>query len=346
MRKCLFIFLLGLMPLSTVYAVKMSSLYQAELPVTSQSYEDRQQAVTDGFLQVLIKLSGNPDIAKNPAIKPNLTRADYYVQDFSYSAPTTDSSQYIIRVRYNIDDVNRLLKKTSVAYWGENRPLVIVWLAVATSPEAPAIVDSESSGDLLDKMKMESKKLGLPLIFPVMDVADMDQVTVDDVNLAKLPVIKAASKRYEPGAYLIGNVQQVHGEFQSQWQLILNDKKWTWSLNDKKMNNIVITVLDSVNQTLAKNTVVKPLDTDETWLKLEVVNVTERVDLAHLTQFIEQLTPVQQVELSEVEGAVVQLAVKVRGSLSAFQKNVLTGQHLVFKSQDNASNKLVYEWVK
>ena len=96
MKKLLWVIVLFIcFPFTSALAVKVSSLYQAEIAVASQADDARVQAVKDGLLQVLIKMSGDPAINANPDIKQSLQRADYYVQEFSYSAPTTASSQYL-----------------------------------------------------------------------------------------------------------------------------------------------------------------------------------------------------------------------------------------------------------
>src|SRR5437016_2913889 len=91
---------------NSALAVKVSSLYQAELPVSSQSQESRAEAVKEGFSQVLVKLTGDPQILKNPQIQDSLQKADYFVQEFGHSASTTSSSQYQIQIKYESDDVN------------------------------------------------------------------------------------------------------------------------------------------------------------------------------------------------------------------------------------------------
>src|SRR3990167_4757246 len=156
---CLFIMVMFSF-FATAFAVKVSSLYQFETPVVSQADDVREEAVREGFLQVLIKISGDPEIAKHPVIKPNLKRADYYVQEFSYSAPTS-SPYYLLRIRYDRDDINRLLKKARLPFWGENRPLIMAWVAFTNSKNFAEIIGSENPGSILRTMRQESKKNGL-----------------------------------------------------------------------------------------------------------------------------------------------------------------------------------------
>jgi len=346
MKKLLLSFIvLFIFSITNAYAVKVSSLYQAEIQVASQTEDQKEQAVEDGFLQVLIKLTGDPQIGANPVIRQSMKKADYYVQEYSYLAPTPDASQYLIRIRYDIDDVNRLLKKAGVAYWGENRPLLLVWLAITDGQHNAEIIASEAPGTEYSTMKQQSRKYGIPLIFPIMDMDDMSKVSVNDVSDMTLPVLSEAAKRYSPDALLIGNLQKTKTGFAGRWRLVLGNTTFDWMISDKSVEGEMSAVMNFVSQNLAKNYVVKTADTQELTLKLEVTNVTQRDDLAQLVQYLKQLTPVEQVDLAQVAGDVVDLSVIVRGSLAGFLKNAAIGQRLVLKSQDDSTNKLVYKWV-
>lgn len=345
MKKLLLsIVMLALLPMTSAFAVKVSSLYQAQLPVAAQTDDLKAQAIKDGFLQVLIKLSGDPEIDKNPLIKPNLSRADYYVQEISYSATTPSSSEYIIQIRYDADDVKRLLKKSGIAYWGENRPLILVWLAVSNIESATKIIGNETPGEIFSVMKEQSKKYGLPLIFPVMDVDDVSQVSTSDVMDMTLPVLREAAKRYAPDALLIGKMAQTPTGFSSNWRFIADGTRWNWAITDKTADGVISSVMNQISQVLAKQYVVKAVDVPEVWIKLEVMNVTQRNDLNQLMQYLKQLSLIQQIKLLEVSGDVVEFAILVRGSIAAFQKNVAIDQHLEPKYQELSDNRLGYVW--
>lgn len=340
----LLLIILALLPMTPVFAVKVTSLYQAQLPVAAQTEDLKAQAIKDGLLQVLIKLSGDPQIENNPIIKPNLQRADYYVQEISYSATTTSSSEYTIQIRYDAEDVKRLLKKAGMAFWGETRPLILVWLAVSNKESATEIIGNENPGDIYTAINEQSKKYGLPLIFPVMDVNDVSQVSTDDVVNMTLPVLREAGRRYTPDAMLIGRMTQTEQGFSGDWRLVADGTKWNWTIADKTPDEVIGTLMNEVSQALAKHYSVKATDVPEVWIKLEVMNITQRNDLTQLMQSLKRLELIQQIKLLEVSGDVVELAVLVRGSIAAFQKNVVIDQRIVPKYEDLAASRLGYVW--
>ena len=345
MKRIVFTVMLAFVFCFPVWAVKVSSLYQVELPVATQQEDVRSEAVRDGFRQVLIKLSGNPDIDKNPLIKENIRRAEYYVQDYSYAPPSPASSTYFLKVRFDKEDTNNLLKKSGVIFWGDTRPLILVWLAVDDNVTND-IVSNEESNDLVTNLKEQGKKYGLPLIFPTMDVTDISVVSLDDVNRMNVKTLQSAGQRYAPDALLIGKLvkDQDADDWISEWKLVFDDNEWDFKVKDIDPDNIFDDVLFKAGKTLSQELMTKSAQKTQTWLKLQVANISRSNDLSDLMKFLKQLSQVQQVELSEVSGDVVQVSVLVKGNVSSFQQNAVIGQRLVFKDKNPSDSRLNFEW--
>ena len=275
-----------------------------------------------------------------------MQKADYYVQEYSYSSSSADSSQYILQIRYEAEDINHFLKKANLPYWRENRPLILIWLVAPNAQGVPEIIGSEAASRLITLIKQTARKDGLPAIFPMMDVADVSQVTPEDVSKLSLPILKEAAKRYSPDALLIGTLTSEGNVFKSQWQLILGNDQWNWTLTEGDEEALITHLFSQVSKTLAKHYAEKTVNAPQLLLRLEVSHVAERNDLGQLIQYLKQLTLVQQVQLSEISGDIAQLSVLISGTLVDFQENAAINQHLVLKSQDAGNNKLIYEWVR
>jgi hypothetical protein len=159
-----------------------------------------------------------------------------------------------------------------------------------------------------------------------------------------LPALKKAAKRYSPEALLIGSMDATREGTKSQWLLVLGNNKWNWTVVNKRTDNVIASLLNQVTQVLAKNYLVKMAEMDQIWISLEVINITKRDDLTQLMQYLKQLTPVREVRLLQVSGDVIELSVRVRGSLAAFKQVTSISQHLDLKAQDRTGNKLYYAW--
>lgn len=244
--------MLAMLVWTSVGAVKLTTLYEVSVPVASQAAEARTEAIHTAFQDVLIRLTGDQNIVKNKQIKPSLERADYFVQEFSYSAPEVSDATYTLNVKFSEQDVKRLLRKVGAKQWTNIRPLVLVWLATVDGQEA-SIIGIEGNNLVLQKFKQQGQRYGLPLIFPVMDVTDLSQISPDNITRVSLPEIKSASKRYEPDALLIGTIEMEDGTYQARWNLISKDKSWDWTTSGNSQDQVIGDALDHISQMFSQN---------------------------------------------------------------------------------------------
>lgn len=246
---CLFLFFGN----SMLFAAQMINLYTARVDVPAKTDDYKEQAVTDGLLQVLTKLSGNSLIKDSPDIQDNLKKADYFVQDMNYSDSTPDSSQYSLSIRYNPIDVQRILKNADIPIWGEVRPLILAWVAIDNGQGEFEIVNQDSKNELWQALELISQKYGLPLMMPLMDVTDLHQVEVNDVLNASVKTLKKAGERYAPEALLIGKIFKTDNGVQTKWLLVLDKKQWQWETQTEKLEQSIAITMATVNQSLAKH---------------------------------------------------------------------------------------------
>jgi len=328
---------------TSLYAAT-TSLYQTEVAVNSQSDDERARAVKEGLNHVLVKLTGNAQVDANKIIKAALEKADYYVQEYSYSTPDVSSYQYSLVITYDANDVNSLLKKSGLSYWGGERPSLLVWLLVSQKGQSE-IISNESVGETLPQMKQLGVQYGLPLIFPMMDVADMSQVSPDEINAMNVSLLEEAGKRYAPQGLLIGRIKEQDKQWLSDWQLIIAKSTWNFKMTGQSAHIIITDVLKNINQILAKQNASKKNDEPLIWLQLEITHVARPEDLSLLMQSLKQLSLVQQIKLSQVVGDRIDLAIEIRGSSSSFLQSAQMIQKLLFVSQEDI-NKLKYEWVR
>lgn len=343
-KQLLLAVVLLMLPFAFAFAVKVTSLYEVTLPVMTQHEDDRVAAARTGLEQVLMKLSGDQDIEKSAVIKAALKKADYYIQEYSYESPDSSEASYTIRIKFDKNDIRRLLKRASVAYWGEKRPLVLVWLVTADLNDDYQVIGSEQSNNILDAFRNESKKYGLPVIFPMMDMTDMGLISADDVASMNVASLNEAAKRYAPDALLIGKLIDNKQELNSHWILVKDGKTWEWTLSGADPDALFSNLLNQVRQTLSKKFALHVEDAVQTAFKLQVQNVVHPAEFEQLMGFIKQLAPVTRVQLSQVTGDVVDMDVEVQGTMTSFQENNLLNQHLTLMAHDQTRNQLVYEW--
>src|SRR5579872_5924360 len=116
------------------------ALYQAEVPVASQSQQDKQKGMEQALANVLVKVSGNNDILSNPNIAAKLVEAESLAQEFSFDVPHTPgvTGAYILQVRFDADAVDHLLHNAKAPILGQARPVTIAWVEFE-EPNKPAV---------------------------------------------------------------------------------------------------------------------------------------------------------------------------------------------------------------
>ncbi len=328
-------------------AVNVASLYRITVPVASQLPDQRDFAESDGFHQILIRLTSDPEIAKNPVIKSNLNRAEYYVRDYSYSPPSPSSSRYMMQIRYEQEDVVRLLKKASVPFWAESRPLTLAWLAVTDASNQTEIIGNDSTNDIYELVKMQSRRLGIALIFPVMDMNDISQVDTQNVMDVALPELRQASKRYHPDVLLIAQIHQGVDQVTGKWSLVMNSNQLDWQVSGKSMEEMVASAMEQISETMVRQYKVNAGKggREAYWLKVMVSNVNGNDNLARVMQYLKGLAPVEKLQLAQVAGDRVQLYLLIGGTVQNFQRNAALGRRLILKASDEAAKKVTYQWV-
>src|SRR5690349_11334235 len=118
------LFCIAFLNTTAAYASKISSLYQATLPVATQSAEERTDAIQKGLRQVLIKVTGTKQVLNNIRIKNSLAKAERFVQEFGYTQMSQQPG-YRLDLQFDSENINQLLQNASAPIWDAHRPLVL-----------------------------------------------------------------------------------------------------------------------------------------------------------------------------------------------------------------------------
>lgn len=329
-----------------VFAVRVNSIYKADLPVASQSAKDRSHAVLQGFTQVLVKVTGNSRILDNPSVKAWLKNAESLIEEYSYkSQDNVVNAPYLLELNFDPEGINKLLRDAGIPTWGQNRPLILAWVEFE-APDHPAeIVGSDSDGDIHVLLKQYSDQRGLPMLLPMMDVTDLNQVAVSDVVTMSLPTLQNAAKRYGSDALLVGHIMQADAGLTSQWKLTMGNNQWNWNISGQDLPEVLSTVVNNVADNLAARYAVVISNNVQTELTLNVTGVKQAAELTQLMTYLQRLSTVAEVRLVRVSNEGVILSVSLRGSKQAFIQATALGKMLKPQPGIADENTLNYLWV-
>lgn len=346
MKKSGLLFLLYLFCTSPVLAVRVQTLYQGVLPVSSQAATLRNQLANDALAQVLVKVSGNNTVLNNPTIRAQLGSAMSLMQEFGYvgAARAGSAKPWLLQVNFDPEGINKLLRDAGQPIWGQNRPLLMVWLDYEVSGHPASIIGADAGSDVSVMLKQEADRRGLPVVFPAMDVTDIGQVSVNDITTMALPKLMNAASRYTRDGMLIGRIQQTASGYNTQWKLVVGSDQWGWNITGNNLTDTLAAMADHVADALAGRYATVITNTVQSEFTLKIVNVAEADDFVQVMNYIKHLTPVSDVELVQITGNELILKVSLRGSYESFAKALSVGQKMTPVATTGTPSDRVYQW--
>lgn len=88
--------------------------YTAQIAVANENIPERDKAIITALQQVLVKISGKPDIINSKKIKKALMKASTIVQSYSYVTNIDNNKQpaLFLQVNFYPDSINKILDQT------------------------------------------------------------------------------------------------------------------------------------------------------------------------------------------------------------------------------------------
>lgn len=343
MKNIIWIILLATW-VQAAYAVKIKSIYEAEVPVRSQDVQLREQAIREAFIQTLNKISGSADILQNPIIKAALPQATNEVEEFGYIPSGISATPYLLKVQFDPKAMKKLLREAKAPIWGENRPLLLVWLSVESAGHAPEVIDNQSSNEYALLLKNQAEQRGLPIMLPMMDLAELNVVSPADIRAKSVGLLQKAAARYHSDGILIGSIDAKDKKLNGHWKLVLGPDQWEWDLSSDSAAGLVNLLGDKLVNTLAGRYAAVQTETVSSALILKVKGVAEQEDFENMMRFIKHLSLIKEMEIENVSGDEVVLSLNVQGAKTAFMQEASVGQHLQLQLENE--NELIYLWVR
>jgi hypothetical protein len=363
-KLCLLFFVV-----STAHAAEEIALYSADVPVASQSKQDWQQALPTAMQEVLQNVSGQTSLPKLETLNNALKNPEPWVQQYHYFAATKG---YTLHVQFDPAGINRLLQQVGIKASGTARPPILVWLAMDT-PEGRMIVPNNPSESVVNTLQKSAEKQSLSLLWPELDLQDMNQLNVDQVSAFDIPAITAASKRYQTSVILIGQINQNPAkQWQAQWMLLTPGTKTNWSTSSQEANAMMPSVVNTVAGVLQKQHVtaasaatvstptpsVNPSTATENAndnganpnnnvVTLKITGVNGLDDYAQVVKYVRTLPSITAVDANQVDAEFLVLNVTITGGKATLVQDLSNNDRLVpdqnTDSQDSDVD-LVYRW--
>jgi hypothetical protein len=346
-------------------AVEVQGLYQASVEINSQNGRDRAVALKRALAAVMLKVGGEQSVLENEVIKRALNNHRLYLTQYRYQHKTlqvTDDKdnvkQLFLLASFNSDKINQLFQEANLPLWGSLRPQVLLWL-VHENGLSRNIISNSSLSKLPFMVNEFSAQRGLPIMMPLMDLIDANQIKLSDVWGRFQEPIKNASNRYLPETIAVMRISDsslvavdydnteentpsdcgllcVQSEpneqrFVLDWSLlewggIEGQQKFSQQYLGEDPQLLLRQGLADITELIYKRYAL--LTTSQNDLTIEVSNIDSLMAYVEVFEFLGNLSSVKSVKLLNAKGNVRRFKLGLRGSKEALLASLMLSKQL------------------
>jgi hypothetical protein len=329
---------------SLVYAIPAASLYQITIPAPSESQDDLQKTLPEALIQVMIKVSGNSKIAQSSFLQAQLPQAASFVESYTY---LHTSEGLALQVQFARKAINQLIRQTGDQIWDDQRPLTLIAL-VAQDPSGPTLLNSQANSPLINVLQQNAERRGLPILLPLMDIQDMQDITQDDVSNLNVDGVLKVAHRYGAKNILEGRIYPVaDNQWRGVWLFVSEEKNIQWQIQGNSAEQVIANTFDKLANTLVSRvTKEEHLVSGKQQVLLHITQVNGLQDYADIIKYLRGLGPVANINVINVAPDNIDVEVNIEGGVEALNDVLHSSSKLQLQTNADASQdgRLVYQW--
>jgi len=197
---------------SVAIAASIGDLYSATVPVAGSGEAAQYAAFREAMRDILVRATGRRDAAELESLAPHVTQAARHVVSFRRAS----GSQ--LAVSFDGPAIENAIDAAGLPFWGPERPLTLVWLAVDRGGGRRGLLGAASTGEEKQRIDRVAARRGVPLVWPS---------SGDDLGRGFQQVwsgnhgpLVAAAARYGADGVLIGRATvTAAGHYAVEWAL-------------------------------------------------------------------------------------------------------------------------------
>ena len=347
MKRSVLFLLLLLLPI-IASGETIADLYQATVLVASRNQNDFQLGLIQAYKQVLIKVSGDPNIIASPIVQQNIGTLNNIIQRYSYNVTTTDNGEpeLLLQISFDPTSIHQILHQAGQKSWNKNRPLTIIWL-VYNDGKGLTILNNDANNDMSKAIEAASQLRGLPVLLPMMDLQDMNLISPQDIWTFNTRNLEQASARYHINDILAGRISQTtNGKWHADWLWLLDNQTVSWQTQGQTIPQTIGQVIDNLTSALVQRHAMLATNALKTQLTVKILNVEDLGQYSSVMHYLKSLTPVKRVELLNIQSQDVLVQITIRGREQDLVQ-VLEQQQILEPVQgtdDNEGVDLTLKW--
>ncbi|KJY68994.1 DUF2066 domain-containing protein [Vibrio nigripulchritudo] len=308
------------------FALTKVDIFQSEV-VLSAEEKAEDLAKAQGLEQVLIKASGQKDVASNPVIEKAMKSTSPYLSQISFG---NLDGQETLKVAFNPKQIQGLLTQAGLPYWSESRSSVLVWIVEEDRYERQ-IIWEQSGSNVTQLLNQFSDSRGLPVTVPVGDFDDVTGISAPEIWGAFVDPISKASQRYPADAVLVLRIQHLSsGRATVRWTLfdqtpsqMIGSQQSPMSGQERgEFSASLQQVVDQVSDYFAGKSAVQVSDVSTENVTVQFLEVKSSRDFFQLESLFKSLNSVASTEVLKIQGSEVTFKVHLLAPMVDFQREL------------------------
>jgi hypothetical protein len=318
----------------TSQAVVVEDLFTIEMAVADQTTSVRLEAFGEAFKLVVIKVSGSDDALKSPAFSRPMQNSARYVKQFRYinrkdeNSEGFDSGQLFLKINFNQRLVEGLLRENNFPVWGRERPGSLLVVSYDVN-EKIRLVSGETTPEIVDLLDKSAVKLGVPVLFPLMDLEDIALVNIGDIVSRQYENIDILADRYGPDALVIGQIVGRSGRgWHGDWEVRFAEQVFRWKFKASSKQEVVDQAIRHLARVLALEYALEDHRRVDEALLMSVSAMPKFNQLIAVQRYLESLSVVDSVRIALISDDVVTFKLKLRNDAEDLQRLIELGEVL------------------
>tara|TARA_R110002167_G_scaffold21143_8_gene76984 strand:- start:3212 stop:4264 length:1053 start_codon:yes stop_codon:yes gene_type:complete len=329
------------------FAGELADLYQSQLAVANQQAQERERVSPDILRQVLLKVVGDRVVLDAADLTPMLTGVGSLIEQTQYrrlnemADDLTQPDQLALVLKFNESAVNQALINNGLPIWSKSRPDVMVWLAIDNGQTRRILATDDEETRYTKTLEQAATRRGLPILLPIMDLQEQNQISVDELWAGISGSIEQASQRYGAKIILLARVTVLaNDEVQIDWESSINGAIKQWQSKGLVTTSLQAGV-DEFTDSLSRDfTQVVTSNAHET-STLEINNVRDYADYSRTMAYLSNLQYVSDLQMVSLEDNKLAVTMQINGDKSVFTRT-LAIEHVIDEENDNVDSTVMH----
>lgn len=301
-------------------SVEVSSLYSVETTLDPDDPSAQSGAYRSALTEVLVRVTGSMVVAESEEMAMLFSNPSRYVQQLRQGPDNT------LIVSMDGSAIERTLRDAGAMVWGSDRPLTIIWLAIDWGLGDREIVNADSqdgpgggrsfdrNGWLREQVLAVATRRGLPIVFPLLDIEDLQRIGFADIWGGFDAPLLEASSRYEADSILVGRFRPNE----------LQTPRWTWYFGEQRFGwpGEPEEAINQLADALAARHAIRGNEVSES-IELTISGIDSVIAYGRVQQYVENLRVVEKLAIRSAHPDRITYEVEVQGGAERLD-NVLS----------------------